>query len=239
MRIAVVSDIHGNHTAFEAVIADLRETSPDVVFHAGDLADGGSSPAETIDRLRDLGWAGLIGNTDEMLAMPETFEEFAHARPHMDHLWRVTREAAATTREWLGQERLEWLGQLPRKQVCNSVAVVHAVPNTCWTSPGPDATDTEMQSTYAELEHQIVVYGHIHLPFVRRISNLTVANSGSVGLPFDGDPRASYLLITESIAVVRRVEYDVEREVRALLASGLPHAEWVAGIKRTGRPQMP
>lgn len=83
-----------------------------------------------------------------------------------------------------------------------------------------------MESTYAELEHQIVVYGHIHLPFVRPVSNLTVANSGSVGLPFDGDPRASYLLITESIAAVRRVEYNVEREVRALLASGLPHAEW-------------
>ena len=87
MRIAVLSDIHGNRTAFEAVLADLRETSPDVVFHAGDLADSGSSPVEIIDRLRDLGWAGLIGNTDEMLALPETFEDFAGARPHLDHLW--------------------------------------------------------------------------------------------------------------------------------------------------------
>ena len=90
-----------------------------------------------------------------------------------------------------------------------------------------------MEGTYAELEHRIVVYGHIHLPFVRRVCNLTVASSRSVGLPFDGDPRASYLLITESIAVVRRVEYDVEREVRALLASGLPHRNgWPASSAR-------
>src|SRR5215467_11213472 len=102
MRLAVVSDIHGNRTAFEAVLTDLREMSPDVVFHAGDLADGGSSPVEIIDRLRDLGWAGLIGNTDEMLSIPERFEEFARGRPHLDHLWRVTREMAAATREQLG-----------------------------------------------------------------------------------------------------------------------------------------
>jgi putative phosphoesterase len=239
MRIAVLSDIHGNRTAFEAVLADLRETSPDVVFHAGDLADGGSSPEEIIDRLRDLGWAGLIGNTDEMLSIPETFEGFAHARPHLDHLWRVTREMAAVTRELLGEDRLEWLRQLPRQQVCGSVALVHATPHTCWTSPMPDATDTELEEAYAELEPRITVYGHIHLPFVRHVSKRTVANSGSVGLPFDGDHRASYLLITGTTAAIRRVEYDVEGEIRGLLASGMPHAEWVAGILRTARPQMP
>jgi len=239
MRIAVVSDIHGNRTALEAVIADLRETSPDVVFHGGDLADGGSSPKEVIDMLRDLGWAGLIGNTDEMLSIPEVFEEFACARPHLDHLWRMTREMAAQTREWLGEERLDWLRRLPRKQVCGSVAVVHAIPQTCWKSPMPDATDTELDSIYAELEHQIAVYGHIHLPFVRRVSNFTVANSGSVGLPFDGDPRASYILVTGTTATIRRVNYDIDREIRDLVASGLPHAEWIAATLRTGRPQMP
>ncbi|MFZ0593690.1 MAG: metallophosphoesterase, partial [Bryobacteraceae bacterium] len=67
MRIAIVSDIHGNRTALEAVIADLRQMSPDLTFHGGDLAHGGASPAETVDRIRDLGWQGVLGNTDEML----------------------------------------------------------------------------------------------------------------------------------------------------------------------------
>ena len=239
VRIAVISDIHGNRTAFEAVLSDLRKTSPDVVFHAGDLADGGSSPVEIVDQLSDLGWAGLIGNTDEMLSIPERFEEFARARPQLDQLWRVTRDMADFTRERLGHDRLQWLRQLPRQQVCDSVAVVHASPATCWTSPIPEATDVEFQSTYTELAHPIAIYGHIHLPFVRQLSNLTVANSGSVGMPFDGDPRASYLLITGTNAAIRRVEYDVEQEIRNLFAAGLPYAEWIAKILQTARPQMP
>ena len=61
MRIAVVSDIHGNRTAFEAVVEDLRKTAPDLVLHGGDLAHGGSSPAEIVDRVRELGWRGVMG----------------------------------------------------------------------------------------------------------------------------------------------------------------------------------
>src|SRR5258708_38244935 len=76
MRIAIVSDIHGNRTAFEAVLADLRQASPDLILHGGDLADGGASPVEIVERIRDLGWQGVIGNTDEMLVAPEPLEEF-------------------------------------------------------------------------------------------------------------------------------------------------------------------
>ena len=68
MGIAILSDIHGNRTAFEAVLSDIRDVSPDIVLHGGDLADGGSSPVEIVDYIRDLGWPGVIGNTDGMLA---------------------------------------------------------------------------------------------------------------------------------------------------------------------------
>jgi predicted phosphodiesterase len=77
MRIAIVSDIHGNRTAFEAVLADLRETSPDLILHGGDLADAGSSPVEIGDWIRDLGWQGVMGNGEEALSIPESLEEFA------------------------------------------------------------------------------------------------------------------------------------------------------------------
>ena len=77
MRVAVVSDIHGNLTAFEAVLADIRQCSPDLVLHGGDLADSGSSPIEIIDQIRSLGWQGVMGNTDEMLVQPDSLEEFA------------------------------------------------------------------------------------------------------------------------------------------------------------------
>jgi hypothetical protein len=69
--------VHGNLTAFEAVLADLAETSPDLVLHGGDLVHGGSMPAEIVDRVRELGWEGVVGNTDEMIWMPESLDEFA------------------------------------------------------------------------------------------------------------------------------------------------------------------
>src|SRR5450759_2191067 len=104
MRIAIVSDIHGNRTAFEAVLADLRQTSPDLILHGGDLADAGASPAEIVDQIRDLGWHGVVGNTDEMLSMPERFEEFASQSPNLQPLWAAIREMATGTREALGKE---------------------------------------------------------------------------------------------------------------------------------------
>src|SRR5438067_1953623 len=114
MRIAIISDIHGNRTAFDAVLADLRETSPDLILHGGDLAEAGSSPVEIVDRVRDLGWAGVIGNTDEMLAIPETLTAFASGSPQLQSLWTAIEEMAAASREALGEERLAWLRGLPR-----------------------------------------------------------------------------------------------------------------------------
>src|ERR1039457_5869072 len=96
MRIAVVSDIHGNRTAFEAVLEDLRQTSPDLILHGGDLADGGSSPVEIVDQIRDLGWPGVVGNTDEMLSTPGTFEEFASQSPKLQPLWAAIRDRKST-----------------------------------------------------------------------------------------------------------------------------------------------
>src|SRR6266851_8608146 len=104
MRVAVVSDIHGNLTAFEAVLADIRQCSPDLVLHGGDLADPGSSPIEIIDRIRDLGWQGVMGNTDEMLVRPSSLEDFASQSSSPPAMWTAIREIAAATRCKLGDE---------------------------------------------------------------------------------------------------------------------------------------
>jgi putative phosphoesterase len=239
LRIAVVSDIHGNLTAFEAVLADLCETSPDLVFHGGDLPHGGSNPTGIVDRIRDLGWQGVLGNTDEMLFRPESLTEFASQSPQLKTLWDTIEEMAAATRALLGEERLAWLRGLPFKQVHGPMALVHASPESCWRAPMPEASDAELEKVYSPLSASVAVYGHVHRSFVRTISAMTVVNSGSVSLSHDGDRRAAYLLLDNSTPTIRRVEYDVDRELKALASCGLPHSDWTARILESGRPQMP
>jgi putative phosphoesterase len=207
-RVAVISDVHGSLTALEAVIADLAETRPDVVLQGGDLADAGASPAAVIDRVRELGWRGVMGNTDEMLHRPESLTEFSAPHPELAPMFAKIAEMAAWTRAQLGPGRLEWL---------------RAQPGTQYEGP---------------LSRPVVVYGHTHVPFVRELGGLTVANSGSVGQPHDGDPRASYLMLESGHAVIRRVAYDLDKEVSRLRRSDLPHTEWIVRILTSSRPQL-
>src|SRR5260370_15651236 len=204
MRIAIVSDIHGNRTAFEAVLADLRQTAPDLILHGGDLADGGASPVEIVDRIRDLGWQGVVGNTDEMLAIPESLEEFANQSSAPPSLWAAIREMAAATREALGQERLAWLRALPRAQIHAPMALVHASPESPWRAPSPEASDADLESVYSPLG-PIAVYAHIHRSYIPSVSGMIVASTGSVSLSYDRDRRAAYLLLDESKPAIRRV----------------------------------
>ena len=239
MRIAIVSDIHGNLTALEAVVAELRDAAPDLILQGGDFADGGPGAAEVVDLIRDSGWPGVHGNTDEMLFAPWTLTDFAGRSPALRDLFAVVEERAGASRAALGEDRLEWLRRLPRTYILDGFALVHASPETTWQSPGPGAADAELEAVYSKLGAPLVVFGHIHVPFVRKTAELTVANSGSVGMPYDGDPRASFLLVDEGIPALRRVEYDIEREVRRLQANRDPHLDWMSAMLRSGRPQMP
>jgi len=244
MRTAILSDIHGNRTAFDAVLADLRQTAPDLILHGGDLAQGGSSPAYIVDAIQNLGWHGVMGNVEEVLWAPERLDEIAARVPQLRSLMDRIREMVVVTRDWLGPARISWLRALPQLHREGPLALVHASPGNLWRSPLATAADADFESAYASLAAPIVVYGHIHTPFVRHLPNFTLSNSGSVGLPYDADPRASYLLIDDSLArasqvTIRRVAYDVEAESRLLAQSGLPHASWVAQILRSAQYVAP
>jgi putative phosphoesterase len=241
MRIAVLSDIHGNLTAFEAILTDIKQASPDLVLHGGDLADGGSSPTEIIDRIRSFGWQGVMGNADEMLIQPSSLEDFASESSAPSALWTAVRQIAAATREALGEERLAWLRELPRIKTQDTFALVHATPNSCWRAPAQDATDGELNTIYSSLDKPIVIFGHTHHPSIRNVNGhlKLLINTGSVGLSYDGDPRASYLLLEDNTPSIRRVEYDIEKELKALSTCNLPGAEWTAKMLRSRSPQMP
>lgn len=236
MRTAIVSDIHGSLAALDAVVDDIRSESVDLVAHLGDLALSGPRPAEVIDRIRKLGWPGVVGNTDELLWRPEDFRVRVAKSPRLEGLLRVLfKDLAPATAEAIGAERIAWLQSLPRQRTLEGgVVALHASPGDLWRAPMPDAEDPLFEQTYASIQARVVVYGHIHRPFARKVSGRWVANSGSVGMAYDGDPRASYLLIDDNDVVVKRVAYDVERDVAALCAVGYPHASWLAEIRRRG-----
>lgn len=151
MRVAVVTDIHGNQRALRAVLADLKHVAPDLILHGGDLVFGGTRPAEIIDEIRSLGGP-----------------------------------------EFIGDERLRWLKTLPAMHVGDGFAVLHASPGDLWRAPMVNASNEEVQKTYAGLCSPTVVYGHLHVSYVRRLPGMTVANAGSVSQSYDGDRRAAY-----------------------------------------------
>ena len=117
---------------------------------------------------------------------------------------------------------------------------MHATPQSCWQAPAANATDIELEEIYWPLGKPIIVFGHTHHPFVRKTARIeSVINTGSVGLPYDADARASYLLLDEKEPQIRRVEYDVEKELTALSQCGLPGAEWTAKMLLASSPQLP
>jgi len=235
MRVAVVSDVHGNLTAFDAVLADIQGRAPDLVLHGGDLALMGAQPAEVIDRVRELGWQGVVGNTDEVLWRPQEQRRQEELVPRLVALLAlIFQEYAPATLELLGEDRVAWLRGLPDQQRIEDLVLVHAAPGDLWRAPLPDAEDDELSAVYAPLDAGTAVYGHIHRPYARALTDLTIANSGSVGMPWDGDPRASYLLMQDGRPELVRVEYDVEREAALLLASGYPDAPRLVEMRRRG-----
>lgn len=214
-----MSDVHGNLAALEAVLADLAEVRPDLVVHGGDLAFNGPRPAECVDRIRKLGWPGVKGNMDEALTTHRN------------------QDGVAWTAQRIGEECNAWLQALPMEwRHADEVALVHAVPGDLWKAVLPEAEDDAIRAVYAPLGASVAVYCHIHRPYVRRVGDLTVANTGSVGMPFDGDPRACYLVIEDGRCTHRRVAYDVEHSVSELEAAGHPNAAAIARTYRTGEP---
>jgi predicted phosphodiesterase len=240
MRVAIVSDAHGNLVALEAVLRDLRDQSPDLVLHGGDLAVAGPRPAEVVDRIRELGWRGVLGNTDQV--------------PWNGDIEASIREGAPKLRRWLdtlfgrlgpwaaerlGRDRLAWLHALPPRIDQDEIRLVHASPASLWRAPMPDAPGGALGETYGPLGGRVAVYGHIHRPFVAETDRQVVANAGSAGLPWDGDPRAAYLLVDGGVARVRRVPYDVEAARRDAQQAGFPLHDWLGEVYGAGRFSTP
>ncbi len=202
MRIAVVSDIHGNLPALDEVITDMEMQSIDQVWCGGDVAWGGPWPSECIARVRDAGWKTVKGNTDVWVTGdPQTIRS-------QDERKRIAELASA---HQISATDGQWLLNLPIGHMgAGSILLVHGTPDSPFTAPLPDA-EAGLFAPY-EGKAKVVVYGHVHHAFVRRLTEGTVVcNPGSVGFPKDADT-ASYLIVDAGGPEVtlrhRRVTFD-------------------------------
>lgn len=230
MRIAILSDVHGNAAALEAVLADIRARGPfDRILNGGDSAFGGPRPREAVERLIEAGHPAVIGNTDEMVA----------ASPE-----GAIGAVAAWARTRLTPEHVEWLRALPRAHRVEPaggppLVLVHATPWSTGDMIDPASPAETVRRAFEQAGTLALVYGHIHRAYVREVAGGLIVNTGSVGFPFDGDPRPAWAILTLSGGAWRaesvRTEYDRETAARDLLASDHPDAGTFARRIRTGR----
>jgi putative phosphoesterase len=219
IRVVVMSDIHGNLPALEAVVDSLPDC--DAVFVAGDLCLEGPTPAQVLDRLLDLRWTLLMGNTDRDIVEPPGDASSEES------------QLIAWTRDRLGQRRLDELSRLPFSSRFNSdgdeLLVVHANPLNMDDQLYPDMTEQQLQPYLDAANATILAFGHLHTPYERPVSGVVLVDVSSVGHPKDRDLRAAYTVFTwdgprRSIEQVR-IPYDVDRTVRLMRESGMPDPE--------------
>jgi predicted phosphodiesterase len=229
MRIAVLSDVHANLPALEAVLADAGPV--DAIWHLGDVVGYGPEPDAVVERLRDAGSTGVQGNHDAA----------ACGGSHIDWFNPEARRAMEWTRGAISAATVEWLAAQPERRIEGAAELVHGSHREpLWEYV---TSESVARANLASLGVQVGLHGHTHVPvaFVEdggRVAAVrgrpggvlelggrrALVNPGSVGQPRDGDPDASYLLWEPEAERVtwRRVAYDVAGVQRAMREVGLP-----------------
>jgi predicted phosphodiesterase len=220
--LACLYDVHGNLAALEAVVADAQAAGADRWILGGDYVLMGPRPAEAFEALRALPGPALWirGNTDRWLREPPDDEDI--------------RGAIEYCCEQLDDLAVSVLSSLPPEgRYGDDTRIVHASPGSDMVGFSPEASEDDA-GLLAHVSEQRLLFGHTHIQFQRRVGEHELINPGSVGVPFDGDPRPGYALIGDDDTVeLRRVEYDHEAAAKDVERLGGAWAEAAARRIRT------
>ena len=261
----MLSDVHGNLAALESVRKALKREKPDVTLIAGDLVMNGPEPGATIDAVRDMERDGAIvvqGNTDVAVADAD----YAAAFPWL--LDAGVSDAIRAAAEWahdaLDDDQLAWLRRLPSERRVrvgdDLVLATHASPGSQTQGFDRDLDPSTVLERISRTDARLICCGHTHIPDVQEFGWKVVVNGGSAGYVFDGDPTASFALVTldgaaspasdreddvdedidadarPSVTVeIKRAEFDVLAVSNAISARGLPGDVYRAATVRTGK----
>src|SRR6266540_7084068 len=236
MRIALISDIHANLPALEAVLENIGARNDiGATYHLGDLVGYAPWPNEVVDCLMREHIAGISGNYDSTVATDYKHCGCKYENPQQEALSHLSFE---WTKANTSVETKRRLGQLPfRLDVAPlgghlggpRVILVHGTPtlNTVyWTEDRPDSFCLKMAEIAGAKSGDTIAFGHTHLPWHREAEGIHFVNTGSVGRPKDGDWRAGYVMLDvaengTSVEFVR-VEYDVAGAAKGIRDSTLP-----------------
>lgn len=233
MRIAVVSDIHGNLVGLDACLADLQaQGGADALVAAGDLCVDGPKPKKVLQRLKEAGAQCVRGNTDRYLSTPRD-----------EALTSQEQSALEWTRRQIGEAWIAWLAELPFAirvgDDDNQLLIVHANPRTDDEHLWPDADEETLSRLVGDERATAIAFGHLHLPYVRMWRGKMLVNVASAGLPKDGDARAGYAIFTEREGgwevKHRRVDFDVKKVATQLADCGIPQSEELIATLRHHR----
>jgi len=233
LHIALLSDIHGNRTALDAVLADIERSGVTERYCLGDLVGYGPDPAGVIDRIREAGIPTVAGNYDDGIGNRRgqcgCYYATDAARADGDASYRFTEPL-------VDDERAAWLAALPHEIRLQAsglrVLLTHGSPRKINEYLLPDRNDAQLARLAADADADVVCVGHIHMPYHRVLTSAGGApvhyiSDGSVGKPKDGDPRACWTELTitdagEVSAAFHRVAYDIEAVATAMRSAGLP-----------------
>jgi predicted phosphodiesterase len=231
MRIGIIADIHGNGPAFDAVRRDLERRGADQVVNLGDLVFRGPAPVECLAAARAMGVPVLLGNTEVWLTEPEPKLPGALIAVREWTRARLRDEDLADLAGYAADLRLEAAGQ--------RLLFVHGSPRSNMEFLFPFTPEAELQAALDGCEADIVICGHTHWAFQRRLGGVQLIGVGSVGLPFDGDSRAAYALLdvtADGVSLTQvRLGYDGEQTLALAAERGFPDTDFLRGVVGHGR----
>ena len=237
MKIALISDIHGNMQALEAVLDDIKKEGCDKIFCLGDLAMAGPEPVKTIGLIKNLhdeGGLELIqGNTDEMIGDYETFKEKIEAK------FPIMANALKNDVEIIPENLKEFLRNLPKQKKLQiegvKILLVHGSPRKNDENISPDLPIEKIEEILAGVEADLIFCGHTHIPCGYQTNKKqTVVNVGSVGRPFTPNPQACYVIVEffdKAFNVLHKfVDYDNQKASEILAKREFEGADKLAQI---------
>lgn len=243
MRIAIIADTHGNLISLNAVLVEIEEQGIEQIVCLGDVAGLGPQPREVVDRLRILGCPVVMGNADEFLLNPSVLDPEQH--PDADETLLRMHEMERWCAHQLRPDDLQYMRTFrPTVEFPigdgQSLLCYHGSPRSNQEQIRASTSDAELAEKLGERRTAVMAGGHTHEQFFRRLDQTIVINPGSVGLPYEtfqvgghrNPPWAEYAVLTHENGRLDvdlcRVPVDQAAIRRALLESGVPHADWWA-----------